>query len=462
MMTTDETAPLHDEAQERDHFTLNLHALEEDFAWLEDVLSARVYNLFREDEAEFKEMPAPPDLHPEEIHYHRLLADFDLYNEERAAMLMVLAPELSPSSLDPLQVKYEDGKKVAEIGGVEGQHHQGLLPTVDTLLFGMAGHAFDLRVHSRILLENSLFFRNHFFQKLRLHPQEPSGAELVKPSSELVNLLLYGHLGEPDFGADFPAEKLSTQREWDELVLSPETQIDINEVLDWIQLEKTVMEDLGLGRKVEPGFRGLFYGPPGTGKTFTTTLIGKRTQRPVFRVDLSQVVSKYIGETEKNLRKVFDKAEARDWILFFDEADALFGKRTAISDSKDRFANQEVSYLLQRIEHHNGVVLLATNHRDNLDKAFTRRFQIVVHFPMPNPQERLRLWQHAIPSECTLDAEVDLNDLAQRFELSGGSIMNVARFCVLQAARRNSNVVLPQDFMMGIKREYRKVGRIVK
>ena len=128
-------------------------------------------------------------------------------------------------------------------------------------------------------------------------------------------------------------------------------------------------------KRVKPGYRALFHGPPGTGKTLTATLLGKHTGRPVFRIDLSRVVSKYIGETEKNLSRLFDKAEHKDWILFFDEADALFGKRTEIRDAHDKYANQEVAYLLQRIESYAGLVILATNQRGNIDEAFLRRFQ---------------------------------------------------------------------------------------
>ena len=140
-----------------------------------------------------------------------------------------------------------------------------------------------------------------------------------------------------------------------------------------------------LNRYVSGGYRVLFHGPPGTGKSMTVRLLGKNSGRDVFRVDLSQVVSKYIGETEKNLSRIFDKAELRDWILFFDEADALFGKRTDIKDAHDRFANQEISFLLQRIEDFSGLVILATNLKSNLDEAFLRRFQSVVYFNVPGP-----------------------------------------------------------------------------
>ena len=158
------------------------------------------------------------------------------------------------------------------------------------------------------------------------------------------------------------------------------------------------MNDWGLGRRLRHGHRSLFYGPPGTGRTMTTCLLGQRLGRDVFRIALSAVVSKYIGETEKNLEGLFGRAENMNCILFFDEADAPFGKRTNVSDAHDRYANQEVAYLLQRVEDYDGLVILASNYSSNIDEAFMRRFQAVVHFPMPTQTERKRLWslRHAM------------------------------------------------------------------
>ena len=153
----------------------------------------------------------------------------------------------------------------------------------------------------------------------------------------------------------------------------------------------------------------------------------------MFRIDLSRVVSKYIGETEKNLARLFDRAEHKNWILFFDEADALFGKRTEIRDAHDKYANQEVAYLLQRIENYAGLVILASNQRGNLDEAFLRRFQAVIHFPVPMAEDRRDLWQRAFPSQIQVADDVDWRDIASRFELTGAGIVNVAHFCAIEA-----------------------------
>ena len=173
---------------------------------------------------------------------------------------------------------------------------------------------------------------------------------------------------------------LSTEQSWTDLVLDTETFNQVEEIKGWLKQSSAVKPDRSLNRKMKAGYRALFDGPAGTAKSTTAALIGKELSKPVYRVDLSTVVSKYIGETEKNLELLFERAKDKDWILFFDEADALFGKRTDVKDSHDRYANQEVSYLLQRIEDYNGLVILATNMKNNTDDAFTRRFNLILRF----------------------------------------------------------------------------------
>jgi len=213
-------------------------------------------------------------------------------------------------------------------------------------------------------------------------------------------------------------------------------------------------------KKLRPGMRSLFYGPPGTGKTLTASLLGQVTGHEVYKVDLAIVISKYIGETEKNLATLFDKAEHKNWILFFDEADSLFGKRTQVRDSHDRYANQEVSFLLQRIETFDGLVILASNLANNVDEAFSRRFEQIIHFPMPRKAERLQLWQKGLPQNIKLDADIDLAQLANRYEISGGSVMNVIRHACMKAISREQNILLLADISEGIRREFAKENRL--
>jgi SpoVK/Ycf46/Vps4 family AAA+-type ATPase len=205
----------------------------------------------------------------------------------------------------------------------------------------------------------------------------------------------------------------------------------------------------------------LFYGAAGTGKTLTATLLGKQTNKDVFRIDLSRVVSKYIGETEKNLSLLFDKAENKDWILFFDEADALFGKRTDIRDAHDKYANQEVAYLLQRIENYNGLVILATNQRANVDEAFVRRFQSIIHFPISNAEERYQIWCKTFPAQIEIAADIDWQHIAARYELTGANILNIIHFCAIEILAEQSYTLDLRRLEAAILREFIKEGKVV-
>jgi SpoVK/Ycf46/Vps4 family AAA+-type ATPase len=286
-----------------------------------------------------------------------------------------------------------------------------------------------------------------------------SGRLVLEP--EVVELLTLGTVSKPRFSADFPAEYIDTLMDWDDLVLHPKTRQQIREIHNWITHSETLRHAWGMRKKIKPGYRALFYGPPGTGKTLTATLLGKQTGKDVFRIDLSRVVSKYIGETEKNLSKLFDKAENKNWILFFDEADALFGKRTDIHDAHDKYANQEIAYLLQRIENYNGLVILASNQRGNIDEAFTRRFQAMVNFPMPNVAERQELWQKTMPPQIDLAADIDWRQVAARYELSGAGILNVTHFCAIEILADQSPCLDLKRLEAAIRREYIKEGKVV-
>jgi len=222
----------------------------------------------------------------------------------------------------------------------------------------------------------------------------------------------------------------------------------------------SIMFDWGLRKRVKPGYRALFYGPPGTGKTLAASLIAKHTGRDLFRVDLSKIVSKYIGETEKNLANFFDRAQYKNWCIFFDEADACFGKRTSTKEAKDRYANQEVSYLLQRIEDYPGLVIMASNLKNNIDKAFFRRFNNLIYFPLPKEPERLRMWEQAFPSVVEIEKDISLEQFARDYELTGSNIMNVVQFACLRARADNSTLIRREYLEQGIHKEYRKESKV--
>lgn len=237
----------------------------------------------------------------------------------------------------------------------------------------------------------------------------------------------------------------------------------MEELENWIKHHERLMNGWNMKRWIKPGYRALFHGPPGTGKTLTALIIGKKTGRDVFRIDLSMVVSKFIGETEKNLSQLFERARNKDWILFFDEADALFGKRTNVRDAHDKYANQEVAYLLQRIESHDGLIILASNFKSNIDEAFIRRFQSVIYFPLPSAAERLLLWNKTLPvdSGLKLPSQEELSAIARKYEITGAGIVNVVQYCCLEALANDSDDISAALLRTGIEREYQKEGKVI-
>ena len=248
----------------------------------------------------------------------------------------------------------------------------------------------------------------------------------------------------------FPAKPIHTTLNWSDLVVNDQTALQLEPVRLWLQHGRTLSKDWGLSTH---GYRALFYGPSGSGKTLAAALLGKEADLQVFRIDLSMVISKYIGETEKNLARLLGKAEGENWILFFDEADSLFGKRTNISDSHDRYANQDVAYLLQRLEEYEGLVIFSFTQKANIDAAFLRRFSSIVHFPVPAPPERLRLWQQAFSPASQPPPDKELARLAQTYELTGGAIHNVVRYASLKAIARQEKTISVDDLLQGISQE---------
>lgn len=374
---------------------------------------------------------------------------------------LALIPHLDPALLDRLFAETFGEGEFPQLGGVRGKQHRGILPTGETALYLLVKDdpTERRRVLQQYLSPNYWLFKEQVLLLESPLPGEPrlSGKLLMYP--EYVELFTTGEISPPPFSTDFPAQRISTRQEWDDLVLHPHTRQQVESLQHWLEHGNRLLRDWGMERKFKPGYRVLFYGPPGTGKTLTATLLGKQAGRDVYRVDLSMVVSKYIGETEKNLSKLFDKAEHKDWILFFDEADALFGKRTGVRDAHDRYANQEISYLLQRVETYNGMVILASNLRENIDDAFLRRFQSLIHFPLPRPGERLRLWQNAIPEAVSLGQEVDLKLIADRYEVSGADIMNIVHYCCLETMARQRQALSLDLLTEGVQRELQKLGK---
>ncbi len=257
------------------------------------------------------------------------------------------------------------------------------------------------------------------------------------------------------------AVRIEPRYAWEDLVL-PQTKIEqLREICSHSKHQYRVFSEWGFGRKLShgTGLSVLFSGPPGTGKTMAAAVMARELGLELVRIELSGVVSKYIGETEKNLNKIFKEAGAGDAILFFDEADALFGKRTRVSDAHDRYANIETGYLLQKMEEYEGTVILATNLRENMDEAFARRIRFIVEFPFPDEASRRGIWKAHFPSTAPIDAGVDYDLLARRFRIAGGNIKNIALSAAFLAAE-NGGVVTMEHVLHACRREYEKTGKI--
>ena len=258
------------------------------------------------------------------------------------------------------------------------------------------------------------------------------------------------------------ARKTSQHYQWSDIVLPTDRVTQLREICNHVKYRDRVYADWGFGRKLAlgKGLAVLFTGPSGTGKTMAAGIIAAELALDLYKIDLSTVISKYIGETEKNLSRIFDEAETSNAILFFDEADALFGKRSEVRDSHDRYANIEVGYLLQRMEEYEGIAILATNFRKNMDDAFVRRLHFTIEFPFPNHDDRRRIWEGIWPNDTPRDAALDLELLAQRYEMTGGNIKNVALAAAFLAAD-DDQVVRMHHVMQATLREYQKTGKLM-
>jgi plasmid stabilization system protein ParE len=436
--------------------------LERELDWLAALVQVRVERLI-DPAAAPQEIPEPPPLpataganlsNAAASPWAQLVAELDAEPLARLALALLLAAQLRPHALDALQLRNPHlERRFSECGGLVRE--TGFEPSGDTLaLLADGGQVAGRLAVLRLLAEEGPLRRLGL-----LAPQE--GDAPLKRGLRLAGAWLEWIAGAgprpSDELAGTTARRLETAMGWNDLVLPAGTLRQLEEIETYLEHRPTLLAEWGMAKRLRPGYRTLFHGPPGTGKTLTATLLGKRLGLEVRRVDLSQTVSKYIGETEKNLSAVMDRAEQRNWLLLFDEADALFGKRSESQSSHDRYANQEVAYLLQRLETFAGVVILATNLPNNLDEAFLRRFESVVYFPLPGPEQRLRLWQEAFSERARLDANLEM--IAERHEISGGLILNVVRQVSLQAIASGGSTIQEADLQRAIRRELEKEGK---
>lgn len=458
-----------------------------EFHYLSQLIQYRLQKYFPHGEA-IKE-PVMPALDKWQLPLRDFIYRNNLNIGEATVLLAALSPHIQPTLFDTaIAERLKESGDFPKLGGTRGKNTRIFLPTGETLLFLLADQDWNTR-----LMVQQIFASDHLFslKKIVWLEELPSGEPVMSGklimSQDYIDTFTLGRPTPPHFSMNFPAKKITESRGWESLVINNELEAQIQEMRTWLSFNDQLMDNWGMANRIKKGFRALFYGPPGTGKTLTAGILANEIGKDLYKIDLSMVVSKYIGETEKNLELLFARAEDKGWILFFDEADALFGKRTNVRDAHDKYANQEVSYLLQRIEDFNGLIILATNMKSNIDDAFMRRFNAILRFPFPDAKERVRIWEKSFPSKSVfvrsssaqhstaVEESVDIGDYVKKHELAGGSIINAVHYASIKAIERretsersgivnghNGNIPLSiylEDILQGIKREMNKEGK---
>ena len=387
--------------------------------------------------SENKKTAIPASSNSEDYSYYQKLSE-SLSESERLILILALAPHISSSYLEILSGYSNENHG---IGGVlEGNGRSIFMPTVETAIHLLA-HVEANHNPDFATKKLALFHSDSPLIANKIIEIENNGLPLLVSKISINSSALYQILWNkpyvPAFGNEFPAERISTKQNWEDLVLQEKTKKGLESVESWLKHHSKLEENEALSKRIYPGYRVIFHGPSGTGKTLAVGLLAKKYGIDAYRVDLSKIVSKYIGETEKNLKQVFDIAEQHNWILFFDEGDALFGKRTEAKTSNDRHSNQEIAYLLQRIERYPKMIIVATNLVKSMDDAFSRRFQSRVEFFNPDFHSSLKLYNTIFKDELGMDEEVDFISYANDHQLTGGNMMNILQKSALRAHEHN-------------------------
>ena len=439
--------------------------LQHEFSWLSAVLKARIGSYFKKSHIKMSDF-APPAIN-EQSRYGAFIHQHNLNLQQRFVVSMALATFISPNIFDVLKTKnklynspYTEFGEILNLGGMVKQSSTRFIPTIRTALFILAGEDLQQYLDAMALFNaDELLFATEIIESPSLHDDMCLMDAPLKLTSLCLDNILLGRERDPQYSADFPATALTTHLEWADLVLMEDTEHHLQELMLWLKHNNELIEKWG-ANPADTGYKALFYGPSGTGKTLAASLLAKKLNKPIYRIDLSKIVSKFIGETQKNLSKIFQCAKQKDWILFFDEADSLFSKRSRVSNANDRHANQETAYLLQRIETCQNLVILASNLKDNIDEAFLRRFQSIIHFPEPDAEQREKLWRNGFSITADL-SNINIPNLAQKYDLTGAEINNVIRFASFKAIDKGNTLIHLNDIITASRREKFKKGRVI-
>jgi hypothetical protein len=441
----------------------NVQALAASMIWLEELIKLRMEELEHGNKLKIEEYAEKTDKSflLENTSLHKLLSEYNGTYIEYLLISLTFTAWFRPRSLKGFgRKKPESDEMYSETGIFVNKTNNRYIPTLQTLIFMLAGTDMVKQAYYHSILLSHVLFKDQV-----LHLRKPFANDnfpldyMVELDLAYYNYLIHGKKPRFDHTPDFPANLLETEKLFSDLVLKPATRDQLQIILDYARVNQTLFEREGVRQKIKPGMLAMLYGPPGTGKTLTASLLGKEAGVDVYRIDLSRVISKYIGETEKNLERVFERLGDKNCILFFDEADVLFGKRTEVSDAKDRYANQEVAYLLQRVETFPGLVLLASNFKQNLDTAFKRRILVSVYMPPPDADERLVLWESGLPGHFIFEPATLAEDLAIKHAFTGANIANIIKLACITAESNNTNIITSASLAPFIASEYAKEGQ---
>ncbi len=455
----------HDEPLEQS-INANVDCLQEELKWITDLVRFRVSGMKSVLDGKGEIWLSAPQLISAPVlpegAYREFVLKHELNYAERLLLIMCFSAAYDTDVLGHFCGIDPDEKKQYQcLGGRIDQDSYVFYPTLQTLLFLLAGkdrrtsakYLYHLRKRSKLFVEQIVYF---------VKKEEDTGYwpnREVRLDSTYYDYFLFSERPRLDAGDHFPARLLQTDKTFDDLILPENTIAHLKPAMDYLRNQKKVFEKEGASGKIKGGHVMMLYGPPGTGKTLTASIIGRHLGVDVYAIELSQIVSKYIGETEKNIDKVFERLQDKNCIIFFDEADALFGKRTEVKDAKDKYANQETSHLLQKVEQCNALIILASNFKQNLDDAFTRRILTYVHIPPPEEEERFKMWRKGIPQAYEYEP-VDLPEkLAKNYQLTGANITNIIKLSCFDAEDTGTHKLTKERLEHFIRKELLKENR---
>jgi hypothetical protein len=389
----------------------------------------------------------------------KIVAENNLNYADRVLLLLALAGRQMPEKLAVIFKQVKDNYQSALFGGHATEGGLCFIPTLKTAIYLLAGDTNERAYYSAYFnKKNTLFLKEILILKNTSQSQYSTDFE-VCINEQFLNTLLFGEMPRLDGDTGFGATLIETKKPFDEIILSEKTRSELEYVLKFIRSKDELFKAKEVQQNFEENYIVVFKGLPGTGKTVTAKSIGQKFGLPVYKVNLAAVVSKYVGATEKKLDRIFNRLHGQNCILFFDEADALFGKRTEVNNSNDRYANQQTALLLEKIEAFKGIVILASNIHDIeivLDMAFQRRISLVVDFEFPERAERQLLWEKTIPANFNYDETVLRK--AVEYQLTGASIKNIVFESLILATDLKTKTLTWAILEPNMRREFKKTG----